>query len=679
MRHDAIGLFWQDIKTGGRGSPQARSMPPIPETGWVPSYDFPDLSRAPCICVDVETYDPDLIAKGPGWATKNGRIVGVAIGVPSGGRWYYPISHEVEPDWNMDKERVYAWLSHVLGNPEQDKIGANILYDYGWLLSEGVTVEGQLIDVQYAESLLVENGLTNLDYLGKKYCNEGKESDILYDWCSQYYGGAPTSDQRKNIYRAPPRLVGPYALSDVDLPLRVAMQQYPMLHRMGLLALFDMECRLIKVCHAMRQQGVQVDVAKAEELSETLGNKAVQAQLELNWLAGGEVKQTEPASLARAFDKLGITYSRTKTGKPSFTKGYLDTLDHPIGAKIRELRQYEKLKGTFVDSYILNSHVDGRVYGQFHALRDDRNGTRSGRFASSTPNLQNIPSRDKVLAPLIRGLFIPDKGHRLWRKYDYSQIEYRFLVHFAVGPSSDEARQQFCDNPSTDYHDFVLDMVQPYTGWDLRTEKDRAHWRKPLKTINFGLVYGMMQKTLARTLGLSEANAKELFAGYHKAIPYAKATMEAAEREAQTTGEIRTILNRRSPFDFFEPIKWRGQRMPALPYDRAVAEYGPAVKRAMLHKALNRKLQGSAADMMKRAMLKAWDDGVFAETGIPRLTVHDELDFSDPGNRNEAFRELKNILETCMPLRIPVKADCDIGPDWGHVEDFEKWAAQHRS
>lgn len=670
MRFDAIGMFWEDIpvKTGKRET--MRIMPPIPETGWRPPTYLPDLSSARVISIDCETYDPDLLTHGPGWARGKGHIVGVSIGADGGGRWYYPIRHEVEPQDNWDPEMVLNWLRHTLANPNQPKVGANLLYDIGWLRHEGVTVRGELVDVQYAEALLDERAEVNLETLGQKYLGEGKDSSLLYDWCSRFYGGKANGAQRANIYRAPPRLVGPYAEADADLPMRVAIAMYPKLVQEGLLELLQMECALIPLLVDMRFAGVRVNVQRAEELREVLAARAVEEHKKLRALVGFDVDINSADSLSRAFDTVGLGYGRTAKGKPSFTKAFLEGLRHPLGDHIREIRKCDKLRGTFVESYILDSHINGMVYGQFHPLRSDEGGTRSGRFSSSTPNLQNIPARDDELAPLIRGLFIPDEGHAAWRKYDYSQIEYRFLIHFARGPGSDEVRAHFNANPDTDYHEMALDLVAPEAGWDISTKELRKQHRRPIKNINFGLIYGMGVDKLAGDLGLTKQEGKALFAAYHKGVPFAKATMDWCSEEAQQLGSITTILGRKSRFDLWEPAKW-GEDTIALPYEQAILRYG-SIRRAYTHKALNRRLQGSAADLMKKAMLRCYLDGVFDETGIPRLTVHDELDFSDPGGKDEAFREMKHIMETALPISIPVRADGDIGPDWGHVEAIKE-------
>ncbi len=257
-RPDAVGLFWEDAEKTKCGE-VIRAMPSIPETGWAPPTYLPNLATASVISVDCETWDPDLIDHGPGWARGKGHIVGVSIAVPGGYKWYFPIRHTIEPETNMDPAMVLAWLSETLSNPLQPKVGANLLYDVGWLRHEGVTVAGSLMDVQYAEALLDERAEVALEVLAQKYLGEGKDSSLMYRWCSDFYGGPVSAKQRANIYRTPARLVGPYAESDADLPLRVALKQYPLLAAEGLLDLFAMECDLIYLLCDMRSAGVSVD------------------------------------------------------------------------------------------------------------------------------------------------------------------------------------------------------------------------------------------------------------------------------------------------------------------------------------------------------------------------------------------------------------------------------------
>lgn len=675
MRDDSIGMFWQDIPEARARGAVVRPMPPIPETGWVAPRELPNLRAARVLSIDTETWDPNLLTHGPGWARNDGHMVGMSVCTEDGHAWYLPMRHTVQGEHNLDPEAVLRWARDMLGDARQPKIGANLLYDVGWLRQEGVNVAGDLYDVQFAEALLNESARTSLDSLAQKYLGLHKETEELYQWCSLYYGEQPTERQRKNIHRAPPCLVGPYAEADAVLPMGVIPHQTRLLREQGLYELFRMECQLIPLLVEMRFRGVRVDIAAAERVRDTLAADALLLQAQLRDMVGFDVNVNAADSLAKAFDALGVSYNRTAPsarkpdGSPSFTKEFLEQLEHPVGDLVRGIRGKDKLRTVFIESYVLNNHVNGRVHCQFHPLRGDDGGTRSGRFSSSDPNLQNIPSRDPILAPLVRGIFIPEEGC-LWTRQDYSQIEYRGLVHYAVGPGADEARARYHSDPKTDYHEFTLDLVAPVARWDVTTAAQRKHHRKPLKNINFGLVYGMGEPKLARSLGLDKRQGRDLFDGYHAALPFVRATMEATAEEAARLGYITTVLGRRSRFDLWEPAdrKRGAERSPGLPYDLAVREYG-MVQRAYLHKALNRRLQGTAADVMKAAMLRAWQDGVFAVIGAPHVTVHDELGTSDDGDpaKRGAWQHLDHILQTCIPLRVPITADTEVGPDWGHV------------
>lgn len=658
-RFDSIGMFWQDMPTSRKRSEQQRPLAAIPETGWKAPTEFPNLTEAVVLSIDTETWDPDLETSGPGWARGRGRIVGFSVGAMDAlgnvGQWYFPIRHTVCPEENLDPETCLNWLARQLSD-NRPKIGANLIYDIGWLAQEGVAVNGPLFDIQHAEALLDERARVGLDILAGKYLNEHKQGSLLYQWCSDSYGGPVSDRQRKNIWRSPPSLVGHYGEADAALPLRIIQHQWAALAKENLLDLFYMECELIPLLVAMRFAGVPVDIPRAEELYETMGAEVIQLNENLRDIVGFHVNVNSGDDLARAFKAHGIPYGLTAGGKPSFTAGFLDTVEHPIGKAIVDIRQREKLRGTFIKSYILDNHVDGIVYGSFNQLRGEKGGTRSGRFSSDSPNLQNIPTRTE-LGKQIRRIFADQ--FRPWRKYDYSQIEYRFLVHFAVGPGSDEIRAAYAANPDLDYHKITHGMIQRITGLDLI----RAY----VKNINFGLIYGEGESSLSHNLGVTLAKGKEMFAAYHEAVPYAKATMEATSKEAEIYGVITTILGRRSRFDLWEPSAWEDKR-PPLSYEAALNKYG-RIKRAYAYRALNRRLQGSAADQMKLAMHKCWKDGIFAETGVPRLTVHDELDFIDNGGKDEAFREMQHVMETCMELRVPIRADYEIGPNWGDVKD----------
>lgn len=639
--------------------------PRIPDNGWTTPAVFPRLDAAKRIAIDLETKDPLLLTKGPGEIRGDGHICGVGVGVDTGERWYFPMRHEFGGG-NMNPDMVLNWCRDELTRPHQEKVGANIMYDVSWLRAEGVHVAGTLRDVSYAEALLNENARSySLNAIAKKWLNEGKSDDALYKWLAATYGGKPTRRQQGGrIHMAPAQLVGPYCEGDVDLPLRAYDLQRKELEAQGLLDLFDMESKLTPLLLDMRWHGVRVDEERAGEVSAIIHKKTDDAQAILNDAAGCEINADSNNDIAAMFDRQGIKYPTTAAGNPSFVKEWLEQHDSPLAQNIVAVRKYAKAVSTFIDGGILSNVVNGRIHGQFHPLKSDENGTVTGRFSSSTPNLQNFPSRDKELASLIRSLFIPNEGHPNWRRYDYSQIEYRLLAHYAKGAGADDVRQQYLDNPRTDFHEMVRQLVFKVTGNLLD--------RKPTKNINFGLCYGMGKPKLIRQLGLSQAAGDKLFNAYHTGAPFVRETYEAAMSTAKTRGYVKTLLGRRRRFDFWEPRQWSEDKEKPRSYDAAVNEWGEnAIQRAGAHAALNAVLQGSSADIIKLAMVTAYEAGIFDVIGVPLVTVHDELDHSDDGTPEaaEAFKELQHTMETCTTLKVPVLADAEVGPNWGNLQE----------
>lgn len=628
---------------------KAYSLPPILNNTWAASTALPNLAAAQILSIDCETYDPNLLKKGPGAARKDGHIVGIAVGTDDGERWYFPMRHEVGGG-NLDPEAILRWAADELGRANQPKVGANLLYDIEFLSAEGVSVAGPLWDVQITEPLLDENASGySLDDLGWKYLKEGKSSNALYDWCARAYGGNADQRQRANIYRAPASLVGPYAEGDVDLPLRIFAEQSARLEAEGLSDLFDMESALLPMLLAMRLRGVKVDTERAKSLDADLFLRVAEMQKS----HGVEIWAAE--TIARVCDSLGIKYPRTaKTNAPSFTADWLENQKHPLLRAVMDARRWDKARGTFVKGYVLDSNVNGRVHAQFRSLKSDSGGTVSGRFSSSNPNLQNVPSRDEELGPLIRGLFLPEEGED-WVRLDWSQIEFRCLVHYGKGASAEQARKMYKEDPTTDFHQMVSDL----TGVP----------RKPAKNINFGLVYGMGKEKLARSLGSTLEKAEPLFEQYHSAMPFVRDAYQATAKKAERNGYIQTLLGRRRRFNEFEPRFLSGKKYP-LPKEQALEKYGKDIKRAYTHKALNSLLQGSAADIMKKAMVDIWKSGVCDVLGAALVTVHDELGWSVPRTDAgaEAILEVKHIMENCVKLNVPLIAEMEIGPDWGHLE-----------
>lgn len=676
--------FWEEYVTTSKHTKRALSRvpPPIPETGWRPDTTFPNLSAAVALGFDLEVKEYDL-EHGPGWARGQSHIVGVAItAFASNGeriRRYYPVRHEIEPEFNIETARVFNYTAETFSR-NIPVCGANLIYDVGTAAAEGITITGELHDCQFAEPLLHETGEVNLDFLGLKYLGVGKDANELQKWLTEAYGDRGER-WRENIYRCSPRLVGPYAEQDSEIPFDIINKQIPRLQNENLYQLYRMECDLIRLWVRMRFAGVQIDLPYAHKLYGEISGMIDELRTNLRNMTGVDVDATTPtAQVKQVFDAAGIPYPYTAPsknfpqGQPSFVKEWLAAQTHPAAELIQQIREHEKIRTTFIKSYILENHdTAGKIHGEFHPLRADNDnakskskGTRSGRLSSAHPNLQNIPVRTE-LGKKIRTAFVADYGHKAFLECDYSQYEYRLLAHFAVGPGSDELRASYCNNPLMDYHDNMQSTIFNKTGKQLE--------RKPVKTINFSLMNEMGERELARRLGLLDKNGKPneqciaLFQAYHAGAPYVKATSRAAQDEAQALGYVTTILNRRSRFDLWEPREknWEEPAKP-LSYQFALREYGHDIIRAIVHIALNRKLQGSNADGMKMSLWLADRAGVFRVIGDPRITVHDSLGFSqidDSPPQMQGYSELFHIMETALPLRVPVRVDHKTGANWG--------------
>ena len=627
---------------------------------WTLPKDLPNLKAAKLIGLDTETKDPRLEEKGPG-VRRDGYMVGISVAVPEGQAWYLPFAHATGKQF--EKENIICWAKDNLCNPNQPKVGANILYDLDYLYHEGVEVTGPFFDVQNAEPLINENLFTySLDSLAQRYLGEKKRETILEKECANWgFKGNPQA----HIWKLDPIYVGDYAEGDAIQALHIFEKQQRVLAEQELERVFDIETRLIPMLLHMRRIGVQLNVDHLINLREDMHNQLVDEHAKLDALAGRQVDIWAAESIAKAFSAHGIGYPLTpKTRKPSFTKNWLKNQPHEIARRIMKCRELDKLIGTFIESSLLEMLVGDRIHCQFNQLRSDDSGTVTGRFSSSNPNLQFIPTRS-ALGKRIRQAFIPDDGFR-WCKADYSQIELRLLAHFAMGPGAYNIVEAFKENPDTDYHAWCAEQA--------------GIERSGAKTINFGLIYGMGKDKLARELGLTIDEAVQFIDGYFKQLPFVKYTVNKAMRVAVDRGYVRTILGRRRRFNLWEPVDWDlAKLIKAKPDKERVIEqvdsfrrenkhYKAGVQRAGCFKAFNAADQGSAADIMKIAMVNIWESGV-CRVIRPYITVHDELDFGYPRTKEgrEAVREVKHIMEEAYELKVPIIADIEIGRNWGQV------------
>lgn len=662
-----------------KGREMMNPRPKIPDTGWKVPKVFPSLADEEVIALDVETHDPGLDPKedrGPGWGRGEGFIVGIAIAAGRH-RLYLPIRHKEEAKDNLNISEVLDYCRHEFGRREQLKTGFNLPYDIGWLSQEGVTVHGNLWCCQTVESQIIKTNSStiienNLDAVAKRYLgpDTGKTSDELCRWLWEYYGkgGSPSAAQlngmRKYIYRTPPRLCGPYAIGDVDLPLAILEQQRPVVEDAGLTTVCDLENALIPVIVAMRKKGVHTDRHAAEVADAKLTIEIGDLQKQINHVAGKVINPGSSAEVGLAFKKLGIHLPTTKTGQYSVAEKVLKNVQHPLAQMVLDIESLKKFQKTFIRGAVLNKAVNNIVYGEFLPLT-----AITGRFSSRHPNLQNIPSR-KAIAKVIRAIFTPrnmsDSSH--WRKYDYSSIEARLLAHFAVGVGSKELRDEYNRDPDTDYHNFTQKMIRSVMGIEVE--------RKQVKNINFACIYGGQDKKLASMLGLGPEEGTKFMETYHSALPYIKTTMGYISKVVQEQGETRTILGRRVKFEEWVPTARRkeGESAPVpVDLETAYMMWGSQIKRADSYKGLNYVIQGSAADLMKAAMVMCYEQGIFDVTGIPSLVVHDELDFEvaeQTDDVHKAFEEMVNVMQTAIPFRVPVRVAGEWGMNWSDLEDI---------
>jgi DNA polymerase I-like protein with 3'-5' exonuclease and polymerase domains len=662
--HSTMTLLWPEqlpTSNGKRWKPNP--MPRVPKTGWKPCDNFPSLANAKAIAVDVETWDPEIEDMGPGWGRGKGHIIGISLATDDGFNKYFPIRHTV--GFNHDPAQTIRYVREQLSRAHQPKVGHNVLYDAGWLAHEGMPIVGQIHDTWTAEKLIDHSSSAALEEVAQRYLGEGKSSDALYDWAWQAWGrGTPKpQDKRKiamkNLSKIPAELVGFYAESDTALPLGILPLQFAKLEELGLMEVYQLECDLIPLLVQMRLAGVSVDLDAAERAFDNFGDEIQKIQREVDVFAGFEVNTGSAQELAKVFDRLRIRYPRTeKTGAPSFKGEFLKTVEHPVAAKIMELEELKKFQSTFIKGQILDAHVNGKVYCTFNPLR-----AVTGRFSCSSPNLQQTPSRSELSKP-VKACFIPDLGHAEWRDYDFSSIESRLLAHFAVGQGAKELRREYNQNPDTDYHTWTQSMIKRVVGLELN--------RKHVKNVNFAGIYGASEKKLQSMMGLTDEEATTFFEAYHSGLPFVRETTDHLSRLAEEHGHTRTILGRRAVFDHWEPkFSPRGAPRPvALPFDNAVRAYGPNIKRSHLHKAANYTIQGSAADLIKKGMVECFTSGIFDVIGVPRLTIHDALEFSVANVTPEVeqgFREMRHVLENAIKFRIPIRLDGHKGPNWGDV------------
>ena len=610
-----------------------------PETEWVMPDELKDLREHREIAIDLETNDPELKSLGSGNVVGRGHIAGVAVAV-EGWSGYYPIHHE--QGGNMDRKLVLKWLQDVLKQENTTFIFHNAMYDVCWLRSAGLTIKGPIVDTMIAASLIDENRMSyQLNTLAKHYVGLGKDEKILVEAAKQY-GLHPKAD----MWRLPPMFVGQYAERDAESTLKLWQRLKIELYNQELMDIFSLETKLFPCLVDMRFKGVKVDLEKAQNIKQNLIKREESLIKKIKDLTGVEVEIMAARSIAKAFDKLKLPYDRTaKSNEPSFTKNFLQNHPHELPKAIAEARELNKAHTTFIDSITKHEHK-GRIHADINQIRSDAGGTVTGRFSMSNPNLQQIPARHPELGPMIRSIFIPEDKH-VWGSFDYSQQEPRILVHYAKLQNLsgvDEIVDAYNDGDA-DFHQAVADMA--------------GIERKQAKTINLGLMYGMGKNKLMAELGLMKESAEKLIKQYHVKAPFVKQLMDNVSRRANDRGKIRTLLGRACHFDLWQPVQF-GVFKP-LPLEEARKEYDEPLKRAFTYKALNKLIQGSAADMTKKSMVALYENGI-----IPHIEIHDEVNISVESDIHA--EDIIKIMESAVELQVPNKVDYEKGANWGEIK-----------
>ena len=607
---------------------------------WLHPTEYRSMKGKEVVAIDLETCDTELKALGPGWPRKVGKVIGIAI---SSGDFtaYYPISHD--GGGNMDKKQVLKYIKDVCEDESIQKVFHNAQYDIGWLSVLGIEVKGYIHDTMIAAALLNENRFSyTLNSIVSEYLGEYKDEKTLKAKADEL-----GIDPKAEMYKLPAEFVGEYAEADALLTFRLHEKLLVEIKKDALEPVYDVECRLIRVIYNMTKRGVRVDMDRAQGLRTKLRNKEKTYLKRIKDIVGHDVQIFAARSVAQAFDSVNLEYPRTTLGAPSFTQSFLDTHAHELPRMITKARVLNKLQGTFIDGISKHIH-NGRLHAHINQIRGDSGGTVTGRFSMYAPNLQQMPIRNEYGSEL-RKLFIPEQGE-YWLSADYSQQEPRILTHFAIrngNEGAEEVQQAFVKG--LDFHKQTAEMA----GID----------RRLAKTIGLGVMYGMGYKKLAVDLDIAPKEAKDLMQEFRDKVPFMQGMLEAVMNKANQVGTIRTELGRKCRFDLYEPAWYDpGVFHKAMPLKQAQAEYGGNVKRAGTYKALNRLIQGTAADQTKKAMVDIYEELKI----IPLIQVHDELNCSVKDDRMAV--KIKNIMETSMKLKVPSNVDYKIKDNWGDAK-----------
>jgi DNA polymerase-1 len=561
-------------------------------------------------------------------------LVGMSFAIITGEAYYLPLGHDYAgAPAQIPKSRAYDILRETLADSRIRKIGQNIKYDFIVLKREGLELQGIDQDTMVLSYLLEPNwGKHNLERLALAY---------LQTRATPYEEVAGKGKKEVTMNAVPLDKVIPYACQDADLALELSEKLWPKIREQKLDRLYrELEQPLIELLAEMEIWGVKVERRALEELSAEIGAELRILEKKIFALSGSEFNLNSPQQLADVlFHKIQLQPSR----KTRITKRYSTSLDilqelaplHPLAQYALEYRQLAKLKSTYADALpLLINPETGRLHTSYNQTV-----TSTGRLSSSDPNLQNIPMRGEM-GQRFRRAFVPEKGHVLLAA-DYSQIELRVLAHLSQDPALIETF-----GADRDIHEETARRV---FGEGLPQLKDEL--RRKAKVINFSIIYGTSAFSLAKELGTTQRDAQDFIDRYFSQHPKVAEFLEAVVKKAEERGYTETLYG-------------RVRQVPELKQkDRMTQQAGRRI-------ALNAPIQGSAADLMKKAMIDIWREfrGRRLRTKII-LQVHDELVFEVPEEETRLVEGLvRDKMENVYPLGVPLKAHLGRGKNWAEAK-----------
>jgi len=583
------------------------------------------IRKAKFVSLDTETDSP---------FPTQARLVGMSFSLQPHHAYYLPLRHDYKgAPRQIPKDLSFRLLKEVLCDPEIKKIGQNIKYDYIVLKREGIPLQGLDSDTMILSYLLEPNwGKHNLNKLALNY---------LQLKTIPYNDIVGKGKNEVTIDKVPVKEVTPYACQDADLALQLSSLLWPEVKEKKLDTLYrEMELPLIEVLADMEIWGVKIDTNALKNLSSELEAELEYLSKKIYEASGAKFNINSPQQLADVlFNKMNLPPSR----KTKIKKGYSTSVNilqdlartYPIAKHVLEYRQMAKLKSSYADALpLLLNPETGRIHTSFNQTV-----AATGRLSSSDPNIQNIPARGE-LGQRFRQAFIPASGH-LFLSADYSQIEIRVLAHFSEDPALIET---FLKN-----HDVHEDTARRVFGKDSLLFQEEQ--RRRAKIINFSIIYGASAYALSRELETSHSEAQKFIDLYFKKHPKVREFLEEKVQEAKEKGFSETLLGRK-------------RQVPELKHaDKLTQQAGRRI-------ALNTPIQGTAADIIKKAMIDIWKELKRRRLQSKMiLQVHDELLFEVPDKERDELEEIvREKMEKVFPLKIPLKVYLGWGVNWAETK-----------